>query len=357
MLYHLLISLPMMVCFFWSIFFLVRWFQQSVEPKIKGTILLFFVVSTVLYTNHWLYFTDSASTFGLFTYLLANLSVYPIYYAYLRALTRAKMNWEIPVLMVPALLVAILFPLNSHHDWFDDDILLISARMGFAIQVAWVWYRGFQLLRATRLRMDNTYSDNRSYLLQPTYVLQHLLGIIAFISTVLNIIGREFFAHEAPVTVPAIIMSVLLFSLGFIAAHTEVPQETVTQEEESHEEDKATTEETDALFFKISTAIREQKLFADQRLTIQDLATAINSNRTYVSNCINRRTGLSFSQYIAHYRVEYAQQILRDPKYKTDHDAITDAIALSGFSSDQNFYRVFKEVTGVTPLQFRKTKN
>ena len=106
--------------------------------------------------------------------------------------------------------------------------------------------------------------------------------------------------------------------------------------------------------YKISTAMREQKLYADPRLTIQDLAAAVNSNRTYVSNCINCRTGFSFSQYIARYRVENAESILRDPQYRNDHDAIAAAIALCGFTSEQTFYRVFKELTGMTPLVFRK---
>jgi AraC-like DNA-binding protein len=52
--------------------------------------------------------------------------------------------------------------------------------------------------------------------------------------------------------------------------------------------------------------------------------------------------------------VEHAQQLLRDPKYTSDHDAIADAIALSGFYSDQTFYRVFKDLTGLTPLQYRQ---
>jgi AraC-like DNA-binding protein len=200
--------------------------------------------------------------------------------------------------------------------------------------------------------MDNTYTDDRSYLLQPTHTLLILIGITAVVSTLLNILGRELFDGSLWVYIPAVLMSVLLFSLGYVAAHTMLPQETVTLEE-TPAEDRATTEETDELFYKISTVLREDKLFADSLLTIQDLANAVGSNRTYVSNCINRRTGLSFSQYIARYRVEHAQTILVDAQYTDDHEAIAAAITLSGFTSNQTFYRLFKEITGITPLQFR----
>ena len=43
-----------------------------------------------------------------------------------------------------------------------------------------------------------------------------------------------------------------------------------------------------------------------------------------------------------------------DGVFRDDHDAIAAAIALSGFSSDQNFYRVFKDINNKTPLQYRK---
>jgi AraC-like DNA-binding protein len=268
---------------------------------------------------------------------------------YLRALTRADYTWDNYVLFVPAALMAVFFVLNRY---VEMGSLLLAARICFAVQVVWVWICGFRLLNATRSRMDNTYTDDRSYLLQPTHTLLILIGITAVASTMLNILGRDLFDGSWLVYIPAVLMSVLLFSLGYVAAHTMLPIETVLPEE-TPKEDKATTEETDELFFKISTVLREQRLFTDSNLTILDLANAVGSNRTYVSNCINRRTGLSFSQYIARYRVEHAQTILVDAQYTDDHEAIAAAITLSGFTSNQTFYRLFKEITGITPLQFR----
>ena len=342
----------MMVCLFWCIFFIVRAVRGEDEPRVKYTILGFYVASTVLYVNHWLFFSGHETNLGAYTYLLANLSVYPIYYMYLRALTRTRYRWDNYVLLVPAVLMAVLFPLNRYFDGWELSQLILDARICFAFQVIWVWICGFRLLNATRSHMDNTYTDDRSHILQPTHTLLVLIGITAVVSTLLNVLGRELFDGSLWVYIPALLMSGLLFSLGYVAAHTTLPQETISPDEHP-EEDKATTQETDELIQKIAIALREDKLFADSGLTIQDLATAVGSNRTYVSNCINRRTGLSFSQYIARYRVEYAQTVLRDPQYADDHEALTQAIAMSGFASEQAFYRIFKEITGLTPLQYR----
>lgn len=340
-----------MLCFFWSIFWLVRWYGDRSEPRVKRTITLFFIAATVLYTDHWLYFSERQSFVGTWTYLIANLSVFPLYYTYLRALTRVGHNAETYLLFLPAVLVAIFFPLNTYFGWIAAERVLLFTRLCFAAEVIWVWWRGFHVLRETRARLDDIYSDDRSYLLHPTYLIQHLLGITAAFSMCLNLLGRDFFAESMMVSIPAIIMSALLFGIGYVAAHTTLPQETIVAEEQQPAE--ASTEETDALMHQIATALREQKLFASPDLTIQDLASAVHSNRTYVSQCINRRTGLSFSQYVARYRVEHAQQILRDSGYGTDKEAIMDAMTSSGFSSDQTFYRVFKEITGETPLQYR----
>ena len=352
MLYQWIISLPMMVCLFWTVFFVVRMFRGNEEPRVKWSILLFYFASTVLYINHWLYFSDQKTTIGAWTYLIANLAVYPLYYAYLRALTRTRGTWDNVVLFVPAVLMAFFFPLNIRYGWIAGGALLHVARVCFAVQVIWVWVCGYNLLRHTQRRLDNTYADNRSYILQPTHVLLLLIGITAVVSTLLNILGRDTFDGSLLVCIPAALMSILLFCLGYVAAHTALPQETVEQEEP--QEDRATTEETDELMHKIGKALREEKIFTNPHLTIQDLAAAVGSNRTYVSNCINRRTGLSFSQYVARYRVEHAQTILRDPQYTYNHEAIAEAISLSGFASDQTFYRVFKDVTGLTPLQYRQ---
>ena len=338
------------ICFFWCIFFAVRFHRGSAEPRVTGTIYLFYIAATILYTDHWLYFSGVQSFVGTWTYLIANLSVFPIYYTYLRALTRVGHNAEMYLLFLPAAIMAVFFPLNTHFGWFADEHMLLITRLCFAVEVVWVWWRGFRVLRETRKRLDDIYSDDRSYLLHPTYLIQHLLGITAAFSMCLNLLGRDFFAESMMVSIPAVVMSVLLFGIGYVAAHTTLPEETIHTEAPQAKE--TTIEETDALMNQIATALREQKLFASPDLTIQDLATAVHSNRTYVSQCINHRTGLSFSQYIARYRVEHARQILRDPGYNSDKEAVTDAIALSGFTSDKTFYRIFKELTGETNSVF-----
>ena len=127
----------MVVCVGWFAFFLIRCFGEQTERRVPCLLASFFFAASVLYTNHWLFFSGHPSTVGEGMYVVANLCVYPLYYAYLRALTRTKRNWEIPVLLLPAVLVAVLYPLGWH---------LLFARVAFAVQVVWVLVRGYRLV-------------------------------------------------------------------------------------------------------------------------------------------------------------------------------------------------------------------
>ena len=152
---------------------------------------------------------------------------------------------------------------------------------------------------------------------------------------------------------PAVVMAVLLFGVGFVAAHTVVPQETVA--EEPLADNRSSADDSRALIRKIDDVMREQTLYRNSQLNIHDLARAVNSNRTYVSAAINQQYNVNFSIYVNRFRVEEAKRILADNTYTHDKEAIADAIALSGFQTEQTFYRVFKEMTGTTPLLYRRS--
>ena len=352
MLDRLLISMPMMICFFWSIFFFIRCYKGGGERRVDVDILLFYTAATVLYFDHWLYFSGVVSLFGEWSYGVVNLCVYPLYYAYLRALTRARRNAELPALLLTALGAVFLFPIGRFGGCMADRTMFLFIRICFAVQVIWVLVRGYRLLLRTVRRMNDTYSDDRGSLLRPTHFWLPLFGVTAVISMLLNVIGRDLFAREIPVAVPAAVMSVLLYGLGFVAAHTDVPAETVIDEQPTtttHVPD----EQANALIRKIDTTVSERTLFTNPALTILDLAGAVNSNRSYVSAAINQTYRINFSTYINRFRVEEAKRILAEDGFSCDKQAIADAIARSGFNSDQTFYRVFKEQTALTPVQYR----
>jgi AraC-like DNA-binding protein len=116
-----------------------------------------------------------------------------------------------------------------------------------------------------------------------------------------------------------------------------------------------TLEKGDAIFKEIKTLFENEKLFVDPDFNLNKLADRLNSNRTYISNIINSKTGDSFVKFINTYRVNEAKKLLIDNNNKI---LTLDAIGkLAGFNSPSTFNRVFKMETGVTPSFYIKNKS
>lgn len=102
------------------------------------------------------------------------------------------------------------------------------------------------------------------------------------------------------------------------------------------------------LMSRLTELLEKEKLYLDCDLNMSDVANRLGVHRNDVSMVVNSSKGISFSQLVNGYRVEYAkQQLLLDPTMKMANVAIS-----SGFSSDTSFYRTFKAITGMTPSEW-----
>lgn len=128
--------------------------------------------------------------------------------------------------------------------------------------------------------------------------------------------------------------------------------ETETPAEEPCEEaqEAPVTGSDDAeLMQRICQAMEQQQLFMNPNLKITDLATALGTNRSAISACINSQRNCSFPQFVNNYRVAFAQELLssqRDIK-------IAEVWVKAGFPSEASFFRIFKAITGTTPSAWK----
>ena len=114
-------------------------------------------------------------------------------------------------------------------------------------------------------------------------------------------------------------------------------------------------EKGDDIFNRIIQLFKAEKLYTDQEFNLNALAKKLDTNRTYISNIINSKTGGSFVTFINTYRVKEAKKLLIDDENK---NLTLDAIGkIAGFSSTSTFNRVFKAETGVTPSFYVKNKS
>ncbi len=105
------------------------------------------------------------------------------------------------------------------------------------------------------------------------------------------------------------------------------------------------------IFKQILTLIENRKHIENPDLSVSEIAKELGTNVLYVSQAINQHAGKTYSQFINEFKIEEARKLLLDPEIS--ETSVTEIGLLCGFSSSNTFFRQFKEITGLTPNQFR----
>ena len=98
--------------------------------------------------------------------------------------------------------------------------------------------------------------------------------------------------------------------------------------------------------------IYEAKRYIDNNykkdLSLQDVADLVSLNACYFSSVFKKYAGVGFSAYLNQVRMSKAKGLLENTSLKTQ------AIAAEvGFKEVTYFYRIFKSITGQTPIEYR----
>ncbi|MEQ9363692.1 MAG: helix-turn-helix domain-containing protein [Leptospirales bacterium] len=108
--------------------------------------------------------------------------------------------------------------------------------------------------------------------------------------------------------------------------------------------------DTDRLRERLDRLMRVERVYCDEDLSLDRLATLCEINRHELSEFLNHRLGANFNRYVNDFRVREAQERLQEEPGRT----ILDIAYSCGFNSKTRFNTEFKRVTRLTPRQFRK---
>lgn len=86
-----------------------------------------------------------------------------------------------------------------------------------------------------------------------------------------------------------------------------------------------------------------------ENLTLQGVADIVHLSKSYFSILFKKQTGRNFIDYLIELRIREAKRILAQKDSK-----IYDVADSSGFNDVKYFSKVFKKLTGLTPLQYRE---
>lgn len=101
--------------------------------------------------------------------------------------------------------------------------------------------------------------------------------------------------------------------------------------------------------FKSCAEYVAKNLYAPIR--VEEIARSLGYTRSYLSTCFRRQTGMTLTRYILGEKVREAQRMLEF----TDK-SLSEIADLFSFSSQSHFQNVFRKITGMTPLAYRRRR-
>lgn len=134
-------------------------------------------------------------------------------------------------------------------------------------------------------------------------------------------------------------------------------EETMEEKAEEENADMPIAVELDSFIYhsemmasRVRQAMKE-KMFLKPDLSSDSMIAMLGTNRTYFSRMMKVEFGCTFTEYIYRQRLEYSEELLRNPDL-----TILEVAIQSGFSDQSTFGRRFRQAYGLTPSQWRKKK-
>ena len=347
--YYLFASLPFVISLLWLVIILLGIKESGRHGRF---LLVFASACTVLYLCHFIHFSSgSTRVFSWIdgVWILCNLSVYPLFYMYIKSLTTtepvlSRLWWTLlPAGITGAAALTINFAGGS------EAVVVLAAKILFPTEVILTAIYGLRELALYRRKVENFYADTEGKTLSSIGILFIFIVIMALASSVANFLGRDRFFGNNSIAVPSVLFSSLLFALFHICSKVrfsafdmlENPSDEVAEEHDGM---------GDELYERIIALMEEKRLYLRPGLKITDLASETGSNRTYISGSINSNAGMSFSDFIQKYRIGHSMDLLR-----ANPDMQVEEIAeKSGYMNRTSFYRCFGKIAGCSPKEWLK---
>ena len=352
--YDIFCILPFLVCLFWCI---ILGTDSKRRRRSGRNLWQFSLACTILYFCHSLKFSSlvvNVPAWSQCLYITCNLAVYPLFYIYICSLTRLKGPSKLlPITLAPALLTGIISGVSVALGGGLSGIKSVASVI-FALEVILAVLFGMIDIIRYRRTVANFYADTKERSLPMLMTLLTLFSVTALVSIVADFVGKEFFKGTILLAIPSCSFSTLLFCIfywgykcrfGAEDMASDIVVNAVADERNKIENPPR----QDLLFSSICEVMVEKKLFLKPDLKITDLLPEVGSNRTYISNCINRNSGKSFSEFVHSYRIDYAVSLMQEGTHQLSEIAV-----LSGYLDGNAFYKAFSKIKGKSPSEWMK---
>ena len=109
--------------------------------------------------------------------------------------------------------------------------------------------------------------------------------------------------------------------------------------------------DVDKLMLRLEKLMTDDSIYRDDSINLADTAISLGITHHQLSQLLNERLSMNFNTYINSYRIEDAKKLLIS---NPDRTVLTIAYEV-GFNSKSSFYESFTKITGITPVEYRRT--
>ena len=371
MLQDLLTSAPVIVCSLNTMMLLLNWRRQP--NSAVGWLTVWSVATMLLYACHFLYFQHATEFLPVSDslYTVCNLVVYPLYLIYISEQTDLQPLSSKP-LMVGGVWVlgllggVIIFTLYAvmdesethefintflYHDRSDglegtvwlQYVAHRTCQTIFAVEVVVVAMIGYRKIKRYNATLEQLCADTDDKSLRPIGIILQLLVVTGVLSFAVNYIGRQHFADSLWLAVPALVFSVLLFSITWVGLnyHTtlrDISNSKVTTGTTVEENKPASQNDQRAMKNQLEQLMMQERIFLRQDLRLDDVALMLGTNRTYLLATLRNEMGMTFKEYINRQRIAYAEELMR----RVPNISKIEVASQSGYGTPSSFYRNMK---------------
>ena len=127
--------------------------------------------------------------------------------------------------------------------------------------------------------------------------------------------------------------------------------EQATEEIEEPKSDDDVVSHNYILAVRLEQKMSQDNLYLNPKLTTTDVATAIGTNKTYLSDYLNNTLNTSFFDYINTFRINEACRII-EMMPEQGRESMSVVAQKSGFNSLSSFHRYFVKLKGISPKSY-----
>lgn len=320
---------------------------------IGNSLLTFFIFDRYIYKDHY-------EAFRIVDSLIAIPVVICIYFYFVSLLQPQKLKKPFFIKNIAPYLFLLLLVIISHSIYgrveginsieecfqFIHNPTIILRLIAFIYLTLYEIYVVYDILRM-HFNYQKFISENYSFQGVSIHWVLYILLLFITLATlhIIRIVNSDIL-YKVLFGFFSCILLVSIFIIGSRQKELVHPEDFPEESDEDHFHELSQSHaKRVVLKERLLIYFEEQKPYLNKDLKMQDIAQALCTNRSYISQLFHHDLNTSFYTFVNRYRIEYAISMMKNSQqFSIEHYA-----DISGFKSRSVFFSQFKEITGTTP--------